>query len=497
MPTGLASRRGRSGIAGLGAVAALIASGLILDTGAVAYSTGADGTAAQAPRQSPATPTTTDPASPLPPVECVQLLRLARIQSDMGSPDRAAETLREALERFPEEAAPAMAAVGFTRHRSGDGAFEQLAASKRTWLLDPSVDVELATLVRTLRSAEATTEELGIVRDRLDRATDTTSAESVLRARAAVRYRLGDLDGTMDALAALTSIREDDPEVRWARIGVALERDRHDDAIADLEHLTANDADSRVPALALLIEVLAETGNTERVTALTQSYLERPRDVDFRVFEPVMAHALERAGWSLFAHGATDAAAKTFEAVLKLEGDADRTARTVALLFGGVEARRELAAARKEQFAKLDPEMLLSEASKLLAAGDDAAAFEILEHAAPKVAKDEIAWFNLGLAATRLERWEVAVDAYTRALALRPDRDASRLSLVTALHALGRWEASIDAAEELLRRSPGTYQAQYYLYACHTELGNDEAAKEALAAYDAGRAAAQGAAGTE
>src|SRR5690606_32025910 len=109
-------------------------------------------------------------------------------------------------------------------------------------------------------------------------------------------------------------------------------------------------------------------------------------------------------------------------------------------------------------------------------------AIGLLERAAPALGGGvyaEPSWYNLGLAAYKLERWRQAADAFGRAAELNGDRAETHFQRGVALHRAGDCAAAIPALE----LAPGKHQARYYLGRCHEALGNAEAARRELELY--------------
>jgi tetratricopeptide (TPR) repeat protein len=140
---------------------------------------------------------------------------------------------------------------------------------------------------------------------------------------------------------------------------------------------------------------------------------------------------------------------------------------------------------RREQ--ESDPSALAQEGASLLAAGDAAGAAELLRRAATALPDSELVWFNLGLAAARLEEWSTAETAFARASEINPDRADSSLQRGIALQKLGKCEEAVAACRRALERDAGLTSAHYYLSICYSELGDAAAAAEHLRLYDASR----------
>ena len=112
-------------------------------------------------------------------------------------------------------------------------------------------------------------------------------------------------------------------------------------------------------------------------------------------------------------------------------------------------------------------------------------AFDLLQRAAAALPDSELAWFNLGHAADRLQRYEVAARAFERAARINPKRMESTINRVAALVNLERCEEAIALARAILEQSPEQKSLYYYLYRCYSILKDTEAAKGALERYEA------------
>ena len=81
----------------------------------------------------------------------------------------------------------------------------------------------------------------------------------------------------------------------------------------------------------------------------------------------------------------------------------------------------------------------------------------------------------------------MAEQAYARAATLNPSRAESVLQHGIALQKLERCEEAIAQLERALGIDAELTQTHYYLYACYTELGDQEAAIHHLRLYNDSR----------
>lgn len=76
--------------------------------------------------------------------------------------------------------------------------------------------------------------------------------------------------------------------------------------------------------------------------------------------------------------------------------------------------------------------------------GDDKLALKTLENITVLTPDDPVAHFNYGATAGTLRRYDIAVDALRRALALKPDYLDANLVLSIALDKLGRFDEAVE-----------------------------------------------------
>jgi len=430
----------------------------------------------------PATP------GPLPPVECVRGMRVARLAWQAGDRDRALGALDRAVEACPDHVDPLLERLELHRTLGDEAGVEADLALLRARLADPERVLPEAAFARAVSDPAASVDELELIRARLVR--DLAVAESPRRLRqlVVVEARLGRDREARATLARLLAV-DPSPEVRWAAVRLDVALERWDDAIPELEALAAGRAGTSSFAARLhLIHAYGAVGRTDDAMRTALALYGASGDLGSEHIRGLIAGALLDAAWALHDRGERERAATVFRKVLEIEPDNEEARAVLELVYASPEARAAASAARSRALEREeDPSLVLEEGARRLAVGDAAGAWELLDRAARNLGDDELAWYDLGLAAVKLERWEAAAEAFGHAVRLDPTNPTSRLNLGTALAHTGRCAGAVGVLEALLADRPETYQAHYWLARCWTELGDPAKAAEALSRYQDAR----------
>ena len=156
----------------------------------------------------------------------------------------------------------------------------------------------------------------------------------------------------------------------------------------------------------------------------------------------------------------------------------------VANLFSSDEERQEHTRVVDSQLEEdVDVNTRLAEGTQYLAAGDYERAFEILSALTTSMESDEALWFNLGVAAMKVERWQVAADAFGRAGKLNPGRADTWFQRGWALREAGQCGAAIEAMQAGLAIEPDRTNTYYHLSVCYAQVGDQAGAAKAMAEY--------------
>lgn len=201
------------------------------------------------------------------------------------------------------------------------------------------------------------------------------------------------------------------------------------------------------------------------------------------------AGLLLRTAWALRDAGRDADAAALFRRALVYNPESPEAQAALLYLYGTVEERAaSAAAAENRRSQETDPQRLFEEGSDLLGAGDAAGARALLARAAPELASSgyaEPAWYNLGTANFKLERWAEAADAFAQALAVNPDRPEGLWKRAIALYHLERCSEAVALLRTALERDPAKRDAHYYLSGCYAKLGDGAAAARESAIFNA------------
>jgi tetratricopeptide (TPR) repeat protein len=157
-------------------------------------------------------------------------------------------------------------------------------------------------------------------------------------------------------------------------------------------------------------------------------------------------------------------------------------------LFASPEGRRSSSeAALSRTVVGAASSLQFSRGADLLAAGDAAGAIEPLQAAVKADPGFEPAWYNLGVAAWKLGRWEEARNAFSKASSLKRDRAESVFMLGAALVRLGRCPEAVKELERALAMKPDLRDARGFLAECYLKLGRAADAEEQLRRAKTGR----------
>jgi tetratricopeptide (TPR) repeat protein len=74
-------------------------------------------------------------------------------------------------------------------------------------------------------------------------------------------------------------------------------------------------------------------------------------------------------------------------------------------------------------------------------------AAQLFEQATQRDRADALAWYNLGVARSKLRQWDLALYAYRESVRLQPDFEKAALGYALALEEAGAWEAAVPAYE--------------------------------------------------
>jgi len=114
------------------------------------------------------------------------------------------------------------------------------------------------------------------------------------------------------------------------------------------------------------------------------------------------------------------------------------------------------------------------EGAELIAEGNSEEAVRVLTKLVLEQPNNEHAYFFLGAAHYELGKWEQALAAYVRTLALKPLFTGAMINAGHSLRMLGRHEQAIRMGHEVLKRDKNDGDALFLLGAAH--FGRDDGA---------------------
>ncbi len=413
-------------------------------------------------------------------------MRSARIDGLRGHSDSALARLREAVDACPDALVPLVALIDAHRRYV-------LPDDERQVLLR-RLDQRLADAERPLASAEigvlATQPGIGedVLRRILPQLAERLAAKpdpdpGLLAALARLEERLGNLAAAAATLERLWNVQPRD-EIVWRLVGLYRSLRSPAEEARWLGVLVARMPEWR----ASYIRALSRAGKMDelrrQIDALAAETIARP--VVAGGAAVAFSRILSGAAWNLYDQGLDAQAEGLFLEALG-QTPQDESLRNVLLnLYGTEEDRRRHAEARARQWQEVsDPQSLFDEGTQLLTAGDAEAAIALLRRAAQDLPELEPAWYNLGMAAYRLEDWETVVSAFGRPGELNPGRGPAFFFRGIALVHLERWSDAVNDLRRALELEPDRVLAHYYLSVCHAAVGDEEAAGAEMKLYEA------------
>jgi tetratricopeptide (TPR) repeat protein len=447
-------------------------------------------------RAQPPGPASASAPGDLPPLEVARGLRRARLAHDRGESAEELALLRAAAEAFPEEMVVTYALLEYHSHHGlPEEEHRRLRARLGERLADSGRPVAMSLIGQIALDPDTDDELLGelarYLRARLTaparpdaRVVSDEDAERLLRYLAGVQLRLDRTAEAADALARLWR-RSGDTQVAWELLPLRRELGDAEGVLALIESVD----EMREVLWPLWVRSLAEAGRLadaraeldSRIAALGSAGAQGQAPDEGTVFHGIvwaadrggiLASAAQDLAWIHRDFGEDAEAEALFRRALELQPDDPVARSALAELYASEEERRAAAAARDRTWEEIsDPHALMNEGTQRLAAGDAEGSFDLLERAAAGLPDLEAAWYNLGMAAYGMKRWDRAAEALVRAAELNPERAASPFFAGVALSHLERCGEAVPMLERALELDPARRDAHYYLAGCLRALG--------------------------
>ncbi|MEM7352538.1 MAG: tetratricopeptide repeat protein [Acidobacteriota bacterium] len=424
--------------------------------------------------------------SSLPPEDCVAMMRGARIARMGGDEAVELQKLQAALEACPRDISPIYELLRYYRRSAPEAARHRQFVERLTErLADPEYELQPGVLEYLIRDPEAGEVEQLAILGNVARQVDGVEGVDprLLRIRAALERRAGRPEAAAVTLERLwRETRAED--LLLPLVGLYRDLERWQDA-ADLLAPRAGQDPGGYLHLSYL-RILGKLGRYQEVLRQTETLATAVRADGAEVDASDLHGALEQIAWDLRDLGQDAEAEQLFRRLLsEAPDDASLQAAVLHLYASEDERKRHAAALDVSWKEETDPNALLEEGTQRLTSGDAAGAIDLLRRAAAEFPELEAVWYNLGLAAYKLEDWSTVESALGRSTELNSQRTQSFLYRGLALEKLGRCEEAVQALESCVALDDSQAIAYYYLYACHAKLGDQAAAQAARSRYEA------------
>ncbi len=396
---------------------------------------------------------------------------MARIAEVRGEFEEAARRLRAAARSYPREILPLQELVALHgRHPLPEAEAAETRALLLARLRDPEAALAPGAARLLLEQLGEDREVLEAVHADLARRAEGSNDAELLEVLALVEGRLGLEAEARATLGRLIAVEPSQPAISRA-LHLDLAAERWAEALALIEPFRG-DPELGAAMRPVYLELLARTGRTEVVLA----ELARLREEGDALLSEHGVRALrKRLAWALHDAGRAAEAETLWRELLAEDPEDVEAGRVVAHLYGSEEERQALAAAIDAQQLgeEEEPFAQLERGTSYLVAGDNERAYALLSRAAPRLGHEEAAWFNLGVASVRLERWREALEAFARAIERNESRAESHFYRARALRELGRCTEAIPHLERGLELNPRKDLSQYERLAeCYEAVGD-------------------------
>lgn len=421
-------------------------------------------------------------AGSMPSEEQVRAVRAAWIAERLGDLATARRLFTEAGATWPDEPYLLDETLRFLDRTGGDPALTAgLRGRLEAALVDPARPLPLPIVRRRVIDPAARPAEIDALRANIvTRLVTLPSDPDLLEVLAGAQRRLQDEAGLGDTLRRLSAVRPSHA-LDWERLFLAQRARRWPEAKEILDRMeSAGDHSANVRFMRL--PVIAHLQGVEAVLAAVGDPPEGERRV--------AAGALQEIGWELWDEGRDADAERMFRRALALSPKDVHAAEVVTHLFASEEERAARSSSTAAAWDAVDnADRLLQEGTSRLVAGDAAGAYPFLQRAATALPNEPVAWYNLGLAAKKTERFAEAVTALTRALDLREDWPPALRALAEALAKTGDCAGAVVAAKRAGDLDAASADPFVTLYNCYQSMGDGRAAAAAKAEYERRKAA--------
>ena len=416
-------------------------------------------------------------AQDLPSPECVEQMRSARIAADTGDAKLEFERLGLAAEICGDAVEPIVALLAYSRRmKLGHEEQQKLRQRLISRLENPEYVMPPGVVTYLVRQKDLHEDVVRNILDHLSLrlqglpAADTKVRAQLLRASADLHQRLGQNEDAVQAFEALRALDGDAPQdLDWRLLRLYRLLDNAEGQLAVLSRLR-----DVAPVLGqAYVAALLKTGDLESARAeLRAAAPEEGASKEERLRYGALLGGI---AWRFRDEHEDTVAEEYFREALRYAPQLQHAKMALAHLYGDETHREQIAAVEEKAMAN-NPFASLEKAAQLLTSSDYQGAYDILVVAAPALGS-EPAWFNLGLAAYRIERFDTAALAYGKAAALNPERADSQFFLGLAHTKNEDCAAAIAPLEKALELDPSRRLAHYHLGICYDAVGNTAASQ--------------------
>ncbi len=413
-------------------------------------------------------------AGQLPPEDVVLQLRRARIAGERGQTDRQRKILEEVATENPDEIPAVLALMEF--YRSLPSSSPEALSARRTLrrlLFDPRGEAHVALLQRFAIDPGASDGELELIREMLAARAAREENPAILRLLGTLQEYFGRYEEARASFGRALEL-DPDPTVLGRCISLDMELGRWERALELLRSGRAAAGDSLWRYTA--VRIFSALGRVEELDAELEAVLRQRVGMPRFVLPDVI-----RAGFHLYDDGRSALAERLFRHAASLHPANLDLSTIIAYLFAGEEEMSARSAEIDDLWRRQeDAVALVNEGAARLSAGEASSALEILERATALVPDSDLAWFNRGLAAERLERWPEAEAAFDRAVSLNPRFAEAVARRGVARLRLGKTPEAFADGRRALEIRPGLQQAYDLLRLCEKALEKEAAAGDRL-----------------
>lgn len=405
----------------------------------------------------------------LPPEDVLLAIRKARTHQAAGRVAEERAVLEKLVESHPTDTTSLLQLFDFySRHADKDN-IARLRTLLRAQLANAE-HVPVSLLKAAIHDKRMDTQEVGLIVVELEKRSAAEPSDTMLLRTLLGGYeRLEDRSKQRETIVRLVAL-EPPPRWRYELIWLDESLGRWEDVLTEVRALKTSKADADWLVLRELTALDALNRVDEAAAAIDR--LQVTSATPETVIDELMARAM-----GFLDRGSTASAETLLRKLALAQPQKREIRRAIAYLFGTLEDQTSLEASFMETTLKSDDlETLINDAARRMMSGDAASAIPLLERAAVVAPKSELPWFNLAVAATKLERWPLVESAASKAIEINAAQPRALMLRAQARVKSGRVAEGMADAKAALAIDPKLKQAWYVLYLGANRLHDEKAA---------------------